>query len=137
MLYSQILSNERSRTEAQKHQAVALYQQVRSGEMPSISPYDLMLIKTTAAIIDQGIATSFDQDDAYFRSEFVTMLRQGMETIAYDDTLNGRWQLKDTRAVSDHDLMIGYDHDEFAIMHLEGYVNELIELVSRRPTDSR
>ncbi len=132
MLYSQILSHERSRTEAQRCHAVALFDQVKAGQQPPVSPYDRMLLETTIAIIDRGIATQFEQDDAYFSSEFVVMLQQGMETIAVDDTLNGRWQIQDIRQVNDYDLAMGYDYDEFAIMHLDGYVNELIELVSQQ-----
>jgi hypothetical protein len=135
MLYSQILSNERSRTDAQRSKAVALFGQVKAGQQPTVSLYDQMLLKTTLLITERGVAVEFDQDEAYFGSEFVAMLQRGMNTIAIDDMVNGRWQIRAIKLVDADDLAMGYDHDEFAIMHLEGHVRELIDLVSKQTTD--
>ncbi len=87
------------------------------------------MLNTCVEVIRKGVQTKFDDDNAYFDSEFVRILTANLETIAVFNSHNDcTWHLKNPFECSLEDLEMGYNRDEFAMMHLDMNMQALIEL---------
>lgn len=130
MLYSQILNPYPDFTEEKAKKVADLLNEVLAGRIPShkLSSYDFVLLQAVKEVIERGLkyefSSNFDNNE-YWESEYLKVLYRWLETIAFYDT-DGMWFLKDISECSFEDFDFESYCDEFAVMHFDMNVGELL-----------
>ncbi len=130
MLYSQILNPYPDFTEEKAKKAASLLKDVLEGGKPScnLNLYDSAMLQAAKEVIERGLKYEFGSDfddNEYWESEYLKVLYRWLETIAYCDA-DGMWFLKDVTECSFEDFDLEYYRDEFAVMHFDMNVGELL-----------